>query len=108
MELNSDEAHWFHWAGEDLYLQLRVLPRAKRDALETPLGDALKVRITAPPVEGKANAHLRRFLAKQFGVSQSAVLLLGGERNRIKRVRIQRPKRLPESIRNAQLTSAPP
>ncbi len=94
MEPNVKAQGW-HWEGDDLHLQLRVLPRAKRDALEAPAGEVLKVRITAPPVEGKANAHLRRFLAEQFGVSQSAIRILSGERSRIKRVRIHRPKRLP-------------
>ncbi len=84
--------------GEDLYLRVRVSPRGKRDALEGVSGGYLRVRITAPPVEGKANAHLRRFLAKKFGVSLSAVTLIAGERGRIKRLRIHEPKRFPEGI----------
>jgi len=55
------------------------------------------VRITAPPVEGKANTHLIRFLAKSFGVPRSQVTLLGGDRSRPKRIAIESPSRLPAS-----------
>jgi len=56
------------------------------------------VRITALPVEGKANDHLRRFLGREFGVPQSRVELLAGAQARIKRVRIQAPRKLPIAI----------
>ncbi len=86
---------WYRWQGEDLLLTLRLQPRASRDEIAGPYGEALKVRITAPPVDGKANAHLLRFLAELFGVAPSAVELLSGETGRDKRVRIRRPRRLP-------------
>ncbi|SFD46579.1 hypothetical protein SAMN05660831_01712 [Thiohalospira halophila DSM 15071] len=74
--------------GDDLVLTLRVQPRAKNDAIVGPHGDAIRVRITAPPVEGKANDHLGRFLAKRFGVHRRDVTLISGESGRDKRVRI--------------------
>lgn len=86
---------WYAWRGDDLLLTLRVQPRASRDELVGPLGDALKVRITAPPVDGKANEHLIRFLAKAFGVPRSAVELLSGDTGRDKRFCIRAPSRLP-------------
>jgi uncharacterized protein (TIGR00251 family) len=89
---------WYRWDGEDLLLCLRVQPRAKRDELAEPQAEQLKVRITAPPVEGKANAHLRRFLAEVFGVPASRVELLAGEQARVKRLRIRAPTRLPPII----------
>jgi len=88
-------AAWYRWQGEELLLTLRIQPRASRDEIAGPYGDALKVRITAPPVDGKANAHLLRFLADLFGVPPSAVELISGESGRDKRVKISRPKRLP-------------
>jgi uncharacterized protein (TIGR00251 family) len=87
---------WYRWDGDDLLLELRVQPRAARDELIGPLGTALKVRITAPPVEGKANAHLLRWLADLFGVPQAQVTLLSGDGSRGKRVRIRAPQRLPQ------------
>lgn len=89
-------AAWYRWQGEDLLLTLRIQPRASRDEIAGPYGEALKVRITAPPVDGKANAHLLRFLAEVFDVPPSSVELVSGETGRDKRVRISRPKRLPE------------
>jgi uncharacterized protein (TIGR00251 family) len=79
-------------------LSLRVQPKASRDELAEPLGDALKVRITAPPVDGKANSHLIRFLAKTFGVAKSAVILESGDSSRSKRIRIRKPRQLPKIL----------
>ncbi|MFZ1573937.1 MAG: DUF167 family protein [Chromatiaceae bacterium] len=87
---------WYRWEGEDLLLSLRVQPRASADTIGEAAGDHLKIRLTAPPVEGKANVHLRRFLAKLFAVPQSRVELVSGEQARLKRVRIQVPGRLPD------------
>jgi uncharacterized protein (TIGR00251 family) len=79
-------------------LSLRVQPRARKDELVGPEGDWLKVKITAPPVEGKANEHLKRFLARVFGVSPARVELTAGEHARHKRVRIHMPAKLPDQI----------
>jgi len=76
------------WDGPDLVLELRVQPRASRDALRQESGQ-LKLRITAPPVDGRANQHLRRYLAKALGVAPSAVLIEAGETARDKRVRVR-------------------
>jgi len=91
-------AGWYRWEGRDLILNLRVQPRARRDELGEVLGDARKVRITAPPVDGKANAHLIRFLADSCGVPQARVTLLAGAQNRSKRLRIDEPRRLPDGV----------
>ena len=82
---------WYRWDGEDLLLALLVQPRAARDGWVGPQGDAFKVRITAPPVDGQANEHLIRFLAKAFGVSRADVILLHGASGRRKTLRIHRP-----------------
>lgn len=86
---------WHAWQGDDLLLVLRIQPRASRDEIVGPHGDSLKVRITAPPVDGKANQHLRRFIAKAFGVAPSSVHLVSGETGRDKRLRIEKPQRIP-------------
>lgn len=70
-------------------LSVRVRPRASRDAIEGIHGDALAVRLSAPPVEGAANEALRRLLAKSLGVSLSAVEIIGGQTGRSKIIRIQ-------------------
>jgi len=94
----SSTQNWLEWRGDVLILALKIQPKACHDQIGQPYNDALKIRITAPPVDGKANQHLRRFLAKQFGVSQSRVTLLSGQSARIKRVSIERPEKWPASL----------
>ena len=86
---------WYRWDGDDLLLTLQVQPRASGDAWVGPLDDAYKIRIGAPPVEGKANAHLIRLLAKAFGISRNRVTLLQGAGSRRKLFRIRAPVRFP-------------
>ncbi len=86
---------WHRWEGGDLVLELRVQPRASRDEVCGPHGERLRLRLTAPPVGGQANAHLCRFLASLFGVPPSAVRVERGLSGREKRVRIRAPRRLP-------------
>ncbi|MEK1910872.1 MAG: DUF167 domain-containing protein [Pseudomonas chlororaphis] len=87
---------YFRWDGDDLILECHLQPAACSDDFAGLHGERLKIRLTAPPVEGKANAYLMAFLAKAFGVSKSQVSLISGELNRQKRVRINAPKKLPD------------
>ena len=87
-----------HWQGRDLVLRVQVQPRASRDEFAGLLGNALKVRLTAPPVEGRANEALIAFLAGAFGVAKSQVTLLRGESGRQKQLKITAPARLPAGI----------
>jgi uncharacterized protein (TIGR00251 family) len=82
---------WFEENGSDLILNIRVVPRASRDGLAGLMGDALKVRIQAPPVEGKANAYLVKYLAKRWKIPRSSIEILSGETGRNKRLRISNP-----------------
>jgi uncharacterized protein len=67
---------------------VRVAPRASRIRIAGEQGGALKVCLTAPPVEGRANEALRRLLAEELDVPVSAVQIVGGERSRTKRVSV--------------------
>lgn len=84
--------------GEDLILRLYIQPKASRDNLVGLHGDELKVAITAPPVDGKANAHLTKYLAKQFKVAKSLVEIEKGELGRHKQIRIHSPQQIPGEI----------
>jgi uncharacterized protein (TIGR00251 family) len=86
---------WLQWQGVDLVLHVIIQPRASKDEIAGPQGDRLKIRITAPPVDGQANQHLIRFLAKIFKVPKSRVQIESGESGRLKRIRIQDPQQLP-------------
>ena len=89
---------WFCWDGGDLLLSIHVQPRARRDEIVGPHGERLKIRITAPPVEGRANRHLCAYLADLAGVPRRQVILEAGESGREKRVRIRSPRRLPPGV----------
>ena len=69
-------------------LQLHIQPRAARTEFAGRFGDALKVRIKSPPVDGSANDELLRFLAESLGVPQVRVALVAGHRGRRKTVRV--------------------
>src|SRR5438105_840907 len=75
-------------AGSHVTLSLRVQPRASRNAVVGWTGDTLNIRLTAPPVEGAANAACLKFLADLLDLPQSQLEILKGERSRTKVVRI--------------------
>ncbi len=88
---------WYQWQGDTLILRLRLQPGASRDAVLGPWGaDSLRVAVQAPPVDGKANKRLQRFVAKAFDTAPRQVKLLGGEHCRDKRLAVDGPQRLPE------------
>lgn len=70
-------------------VSVRVVPRASRSEVTGIVGNTLKVRLQAPPVEGKANKALAKFLAGQLGVRPRDVSILSGETARTKRVLIR-------------------
>ena len=87
-----------HWDGADLILRVQVQPRASRDEFAGVHAGALKVRLTSPPVDGKANAALIAFLAEAFGVAKRQVTLLKGDTGRAKQLRIRAPARFPPGL----------
>jgi uncharacterized protein (TIGR00251 family) len=87
------------WHSGDLLLRCRLQPKASCDEIVGLQGERLKIRITAPPIEGRANAQLIKYLAKAFGVAKRDVEILSGELGRSKRVRIHQPTSIPDIIR---------
>ena len=73
----------------DARIRVRLTPRAARDEIMDWQSDVLRVRVTAPPVEGRANAALERLLAKALGLPKSTVRVVSGERAREKTVAIE-------------------
>jgi len=82
----------------DLILKLHVQPGAKKTEVAGLHGDALKIRLAAPPVEGKANLMLTKFLAEHFVVPLNHVTLVSGEHSRHKLVCIRQTERDPGSL----------
>lgn len=87
---------WLKESPDELVVSIHVQPGAKRTEVVGTHGDALKVRLAAPPVDGKANDELIRFLAGAFGVPRQQVELIAGSTSRSKRVRIRSATRRPD------------
>ena len=70
-------------------IRFHVIPNAKIDKVIGEHGDAIKIKLRAPAVEGKANTALRKFLAETLSIPQRAIVLERGERSRDKVLRIE-------------------
>lgn len=71
-------------------LTVKIIPNAKKDEIvSTQNDDALKIRIAAPAVDGKANAALTNFLAKHYDIPKSHITIVRGEKSRIKVIDIR-------------------
>jgi len=73
---------------EAITLKIHLLPRASRDEIVGMHGDAVKVRVTAPPIEGKANKALKGFIAKKLQLPSSQVEIIAGQHSREKLLHI--------------------
>jgi len=89
---------WFHWQGESLFLQMHVQPGARNNCFVGLHGDRLKVKINAPPVDGKANIALIDFLARCFETSKSAISVQQGALSRDKTLCIANVHRIPAEL----------
>ncbi|MEW6515078.1 MAG: DUF167 family protein [Pseudomonadota bacterium] len=79
---------WLRKDGDDVILNLHIQPGAKQTEVVGRHGAALKIRLAAPPVDGKANAALIAFIAAKVGVGRTAVEVISGLAARAKRVRV--------------------
>ena len=75
-------------SGDGVTLVVWVLPRASRNQVAGVEQGAIKIKLTAPPVEGAANAALIEFVAEWLGVRKSAVSIVSGDRARHKRLHV--------------------
>jgi uncharacterized protein (TIGR00251 family) len=68
--------------------KVHLQPRASRNGINGVQGDALKLRVTAPPVEGRANKALKKLLAEHLGIPPSRIAIITGQRSREKLVQV--------------------
>ncbi|MBV7316623.1 DUF167 family protein YggU [Shewanella sp. NIFS-20-20] len=86
------------WQQQDLLLRVYIQPKASRDQWVGQHGDEVKIAITAPPIDGKANAHLTKFLAKSFKVAKGEIDIIKGHLGRHKQVLIHQPSIIPPQV----------
>lgn len=92
---------WYRHQAEDIVLTLHIQPSAKRSEIVGLHGDALKIKLAAPPIEGRANEALLKFIAKLFEVPLRQVELKQGGQSRHKVVAITGSKVDPKSLLDA-------
>jgi uncharacterized protein (TIGR00251 family) len=88
----------YTWQGENLILHCYFQPKAANDEIVGIHGDRLKIRITAPPVDGKANDHIIKWFSKLFKVPKGDIEIVQSELGRHKTLRIRSPKVLPREV----------
>jgi uncharacterized protein (TIGR00251 family) len=88
----------------EVILKIYLQPRSSRNEIVGPHRDGIKVKVTAPPAEGKANEALLRFLAKELGVPRSSIEILKGLHSREKTLRIQSSTPLDFQLRPPKLS----
>ena len=89
---------WYRHSAEAITLTLHIQPGAKRSEVAGLHGGALKIRLAAPPIEGRANEALLKFIAESFDVALRQVELKQGGQSRHKVVEIRGSKVEPESL----------
>ena len=92
---------YFSVTGDGLLLRCHIQPKASRDAIAGVHNDRLKIRITAPPTDGRANEHLCRFIGKLAGVPKSRISLASGQSSRQKTLVISGLESLPDCFPEA-------
>ncbi len=78
---------------DGVIFNVRVQPRASRNAISGLHGSALKIRLTSPPLKGRANRLCTKFLADELGISTSKITIISGEKSRDKRIRVDGVKK---------------
>lgn len=91
-------SEWYRRNGDVITLTLHIQPGAKRTDVAGLHGDALKIRLAAPPIEGRANEALLKFIAESFGVPVRQVELKQGGQSRHKVVAVTGSKVEPERL----------
>lgn len=103
---NEPKANPFYrWEDDTLVLNILGRPNSKKNAIGRVIGHQLEVHVAAVPRMGGATAHMVRFLADLFDVSKSAIVVVFGEKNVNKQIRIKSPNKLPAPIQPASITA---
>lgn len=91
-------ATWYRYSNGNLILTLYIQPGAKSNEVIGLHGDALKIKLASPPIDGKANKSLLQFIAAQFDIPLRQIKLIRGEKSRYKTIELLGCTTNPESI----------
>lgn len=91
--------HFYKEIGEQVEISIKVVPNAKKTEAVGVENNALKLRLAALPIDGRANSELIAFFSKSFKIPKSDIEILSGELGRSKRIRVAKSDRLSEFLR---------
>lgn len=94
--------HWYYWRGETLFLKVHVSPQSRRNEIGDVSAGRLRIKLNAPPVDGKANKQLIGMMASEFAAGKSRVRIAMGDRGRDKLVAIDSPGCIPPWLATLQ------
>ncbi|HEX5339471.1 MAG TPA: DUF167 domain-containing protein [Gammaproteobacteria bacterium] len=98
---------FYRYQGAALILRVRVQPGARSNAITGVVNGELRLRLNAPPTDGRANDMLRSFLAEQLDTTASRVSIVRGSKSRSKTVLLRGARRAPESLSGAHPAGNP-
>lgn len=87
--INENDFSFLEESKKGLFIRVRLQPRSSKNLIDGLQGCSLKIRLTAPPVEGEANSALIEFLSKLLGVKKSSLSIGSGLKSRDKRVKVE-------------------
>ena len=86
--MSNDINDYFKITGNDIVVKVKIIPGSSKNKIDGVYNDALKISITAPPVEGKANKKCIAYLAKYFDVAKSKIEIISGQTSKNKLIKI--------------------
>ena len=86
--MSNDINDYFKITGNDIIVKVKIVPGSSKNKIIGVYNDSLKIAITAPPVEGKANKKCIAYLAKYFEVAKSKIEIISGQTSKNKLIKI--------------------
>jgi uncharacterized protein (TIGR00251 family) len=86
--MSNDINNYFKIMGNDIIIKVKIVPGSSKNKIIGAYNDALKITITAPPIEGKANKKCITYLAKYFDVAKSKIEIISGRTSKNKLIKI--------------------
>jgi len=86
--MSNDINNYFKITGNDIIIKVKIIPGSSKNKIIGVYNDSLKITITAPPVEGKANKKCITYLAKYFNVAKSKIEIISGQTSKNKFIKI--------------------
>jgi len=87
-KMSNDINDYFKITGNDIVIKVKIVPGSSKNKIVGVHNDAIKITITAPPIEGKANKKCIAYLAKYFDVAKSKIEIISGQTSKNKLIKI--------------------